>query len=316
MAKANYQITQTEAGQRLDAFLAKQAKSLSRAQIKKAILEHKVYVNESKSVKPSYRLQVQDQIQWQPEALFTLDKKAIVLKPRKLPLTILYEDQDLIVVNKPQGMLVHPTPQGETDTLVNALLAHVEEEGSQLAPGSAHFRPGIVHRLDKDTSGLLLVAKTQASYQALTKMLQQQAVHRYYWALVYGEVGRERGILKGKIKRQPVNRLAYEVNAHGRFAETHFERLRQYTGYSLLKLKLLTGRTHQIRVHLRAMGHPVVDDPLYASDHKQEFFYSAGQLLHARELAFRHPKTKEALHFTSALPARFEIVLKQLEVGR
>lgn len=296
----------TEEGERLDRYLVFHVESLSREKVKNLIKAGQVLVNGAKA-KPSHKLQINDQLVVNLPT--KLSEDIFEIKAETMPLAIVYEDSELIIVNKVQGMLVHPSRVEDKTCLVNGLLAHVQKQGEQLAKGSAVYRPGIVHRLDKDTSGLLIVAKTDQAYEKLSLQMKNREVSRVYYALVYGNLHQKQLTLTGPIKRQEKNRLAYEVNVDGREAITHIKVLEQYIRHSLLECCLETGRTHQIRVHLSTLGYPIVDDPLYAKDHLQEFFNQKGQCLHAGKISFTHPLSGERLTFEAPLPDNFRQIL-------
>jgi len=227
-------------------------------------------------------------------------------RPKPIPLDIVYEDDDIIVINKPQGMVVHPAAGARAGTLVNALLAHTRG----LSGIGGKERPGIVHRLDKDTSGLLVVAKHDRAHISLARQLQAREVLREYAAIVHGRVRADRGRVDAPIGRHPVNRKRMAVVFGGRPAVTDYEVLERFAEYSYLRLVLQTGRTHQIRVHMAHLGHPVVGDPVYGS--RRSPWELEGQCLHARRLGFRHPRTGAWMTFTTPLPEHMERVLEDL----
>ncbi|KAA9301994.1 MULTISPECIES: RluA family pseudouridine synthase [Aerococcus] len=288
---------------RLDRYLAELYPQHSRSAIKTWIQKGEVRVNQEK-VKASYRLEAGDWV------CVDLDQQedSLHLEAEAIDLDIVYEDASILVVNKAQGQVVHPSPGHQSGTLVNALLYHCDH----LSDCGESFRPGIVHRIDKDTSGLLVVAKTNQAHQALSQQIQAKTLKREYLALVYGQIFERTGTIDAGIRRHPVHRTRFEVAEEGRPARTHFRSLKQYAKYSLLALALETGRTHQIRVHLDFIGHPVVDDPLYARDHKQDFFDQEGQLLHAHRLILQHPVSGEEMSFEAELPEHFKKILASL----
>lgn len=221
--------------------------------------------------------------------------------PEPIPLDIVYEDDALLVVNKPRGMVVHPAAGHDSGTLVNALLAHC---GDSLSGINGVLRPGIVHRIDKDTSGLLIVAKNDAAHQGLAAQIKEHSFSRVYEAVVRGHLKQSTGTVDAPIGRHPTERKRMAVTAqHSRPARTHYEVLAEYPGYSHLRLRLETGRTHQIRVHMAYLGHPVAGDPVYGGRHRSP--EPEGQCLHAKEIGFVHPLTGESLFFTSSLPDYF-----------
>ncbi len=309
-----------QSGIRLDRWLAERHPEISRARWQEWIEAGAVLLN-NKPTKPSAKLKAGDEVAYTlpPDRPPDYD-----LRPAPIPLTILYEDAYLMVVNKPRGLTVHPAPGHPNGTLVNALLAH----SPQLAQGSATFRPGIVHRLDKGTTGLLIVAKTDRAHALLSYALQQHAIQRRYRALVWGTPAWERTTVDLPIGRHPVNRQKMSVYPHGdvraKPARTHFSVYKRYSGFTLMEALLETGRTHQVRVHANAVGHPVVGDPLYGGKRTppaecpralaDALRNLQGQLLHAYRLEFTHPITHQPMEFTAPLPPDFEQVLALLEV--
>lgn len=231
--------------------------------------------------------------------------KKIDLVPENIPLDIVYEDDDVIVVNKPQGMVVHPAPGHPDHTLVNALLYH-----SPLSTINGEFRPGIVHRIDKDTSGLLMVAKNDMAHRSLAAQLKAKTNEREYVALVHGVIKEDQGTIDAPLGRSPKDRKKQAVVADGRHAVTHFKVLKRYRHYTLVSCRLETGRTHQIRVHMKYIGHPLAGDPLYGP---RKTLPGNGQYLHARLLGFKHPRTGKQLTFTAPLPPYFQEMLDKLD---
>lgn len=298
-----------EDGLRVDQFVTNQFTDESRTTIKKWIKDKLVTVN-GKVAKASQSLVNGDLIGVEKPA----PAEAEEFKPvaEKMSLDILFEDDDILVVNKPVNLVVHPSVNHPTNTLVNGLLYHVQENGSQLAIGRESFRPGIVHRLDKDTTGLLVVAKSQAALENLTEQVANHQMTRIYSGLVYGEIFEAGGTIDAPIRRHEKDRLKFETNEAGRYAVTHFTVKHRYVGYTLVNFQLETGRTHQIRVHANFINHPIVDDPLYARQYKERFFSDNGQLLHAHHLELDHPVTGEHLAFDAPIPDNFQAVLHQL----
>lgn len=289
-------VEEKDANVRLDRFLEKNS-SQSRSQIKRDIDDKRVSVN-GKSVKAGYKLNIDDCIEW-------TEKEEYKLKPKDLKLDIVYEDDSIAVVNKPKELVVHPGAGEEEETLVHGLLYAL----NSLSPGSDPLRPGIVHRLDKDTSGLVVVAKTLTAETELIRQFKEREVKKKYKALVYGIVDDELKI-NAPIGRLPSNRKKMGVHVpHGKEAVTIIHPENYYENMTLLDIDLLTGRTHQIRVHLSSIGHPVVGDPLYMGSHKR----LDSQLLHAYYLEFTHPKTGERMSFTAPLPEEFQKFLKGIE---
>lgn len=293
-----------EAGKRLDVYCSEQVPEIGRTFIQKLIKDGKVQVN-GKKAKASYKVKNNDQINLEIEP-----PKEISAEPQDIPLDIVYEDSDLIVVNKPQGLVVHPAPGTPDGTLVNALLFHTKD----LSGIGGELRPGIVHRIDKDTSGLLVVAKNDKAHHFLSSLLEKHDIEREYVALVKGLVENNSGTINMPIGRDPKDRKKRAVtNINSKEAITHFKVLKRYQdGYTLCKFNLETGRTHQIRVHMKEIGHPIVGDPVYGGDRGIPF-ETNGQLLHARKLGFIHPESGEKLLFEAEIPEHFQKVLDQLE---
>lgn len=284
---------------RIDKVLAHQFNQFSRSHLQKWIVDGNVRVN-GQPVKPKYKLAVGDQVVIEPEAPQKVD-----LTPEKIPLDIVYEDDDVIVVNKPQGMVVHPAPGHPDHTLVNALLYH-----SPLSTINGEFRPGIVHRIDKDTSGLLMVAKNDLAHRSLAAQLKAKTNQREYVALVHGVIKQDAGTIDALIGRSKKDRKKQAVVSDGRHAVTHFKVLRRFRHYTLVSCRLETGRTHQIRVHMKSIGHPLAGDPLYGP---RKTLPGRGQYLHARLLGFKHPRTGKDLVFTAPLPEYFQQMLDKLK---
>lgn len=284
---------------RIDKVLGHHLKQFSRSQIQKWVTDGNVTVN-GQPVKPKYKLAVGDQVVVSPEAPQKID-----LEPENIPLDIVYEDDDVLVVNKPQGMVVHPAPGHPNHTLVNALLYH-----SPLSTINGEFRPGIVHRIDKDTSGLLMVAKNDMAHRSLAAQLKAKTNQREYVALVHGVIRQEAGTIDAPIGRSRKDRKKQAIVSDGRHAVTHFKVLKRYRHYTLVSCRLETGRTHQIRVHMKSIGHPLAGDPLYGP---RKTLPGKGQYLHARELGFKHPRTGKQLLFTAPLPDYFQRMLDHLD---
>ena len=284
---------------RIDKQLGHHFSQYSRSQLQRWIEDGHVQVN-GQPVKPKYKLAAGDVVTIEPEK-----PKKIDLVPENIPLDIVYEDDDVIVVNKPQGMVVHPAPGHPDHTLVNALLYH-----SPLSTINGEFRPGIVHRIDKDTSGLLMVAKNDMAHRSLAAQLKAKTNEREYVALVHGVIKEDQGAVDAPLGRSPKDRKKQAVVADGRHAVTHFRVLRRYRHYTLVACRLETGRTHQIRVHMKYIGHPLAGDPLYGP---RKTLPGNGQYLHARLLGFKHPQTGEQLTFTAPLPPYFQQMLDKLD---
>ena len=301
MEKKIYVIESENVGERLDSFLSDENPEKSRSGLKILIDDGKVLVNDKK-VKAGYSLKINDVV-----CLELPDPVSSEIQPEDIKLNIVYEDDDLLVINKPQGMVVHPAISNYTGTLVNALLYHIKN----LSGINGVLRPGIVHRLDKNTSGLLLVAKNDKTHISLSKQLQTKECKRFYKAIVEGIV-KEDGMIQTRIGRDPKNRLKQAVlkEPNGKVAITKYKVLEQFESNTFMEFELLTGRTHQIRVHAQYIHHPIVGDDLYNS--KKCKFNLNGQLLHAYKIEFTHPTKNERMAFECELPDYFEKVLKVL----
>ena len=294
---SNYVITDQTG--RIDKVLTSLEPEITRSQLKNLINDGHVTVN-GQAVKPKYKVQAGDKI-----SLVKPEPQSLELTPENIPLDIVYEDDDVIVVNKPQGMVVHPAPGHPNHTLVNALLYH-----SPLSTINGTFRPGIVHRIDKDTSGLLMVAKNDLAHQSLAEQLRNKTNKREYLALVYGQIKEDEGTIDAPLGRNPQDRKKQAVVKGGRHAVTHFKVMKRYDNFTLVKCILETGRTHQIRVHMKYIGHPLVGDPLYGP---RKVIGKNGQFLHAALLGFKHPRTGKEMVFKAPLPENFQKMLDKLD---
>ena len=285
-----------DSGKRIDKYLNENTE-YTRSKIQKMIENGNILVNNIK-VKDSYKVKENDYI-----TIKAIEETTDIL-PENIPLDIYYEDDDLIVVNKPSGMVVHPAPGNYTGTLVNALIYHT----NNLSKVNTNIRPGIVHRIDADTSGLLLVAKNDKSHNILAEAIQKKEVVREYIALVEGIIMEDTATIDAPIGRDKKDRKKMTVTSeNSKDAVTHIRVLERYKDSTLIRCKLETGRTHQIRVHLSYIGHPVVNDPVYG--HKKLIDKDFGQMLHAEKLGFVHPTTKEYMEFTAEPPKRFQEIL-------
>ncbi|HHU20058.1 MAG TPA: RluA family pseudouridine synthase [Bacilli bacterium] len=289
-----HHVTEVEANTRVDQLLTQLVEGVSRAQIQTWIKSGLVMVN-GKQVKANYRVQEKDQLGWnEPE------KESIKIEPEAIPLDIIFEDDDLLVVNKPKGMVVHPAVGHQSGTLVHALLHHTDK----LTTINGEDRPGIVHRIDRDTSGLLVVAKTDDAYLSLAEQLKKREVKRSYLALVHGAIPHEYGTIEAPIGRNPKDRQSMAVVSGGKEAVTYFEVVERINQkFTIVKCSLKTGRTHQIRVHMKYIEFPIVGDPKYG---RKKTIQADGQALHAYEIGFNHPRTNEWMHFEIEPPKSFD----------
>lgn len=304
-------INDEAAGARLDSFLASRVVEVSRTRIQRAIEDGDVLVND-RAVKPSYRLRVGDRVE-----IDLPEPPPVELAPEPIKLNIIWEDNDLIVVDKPAGMVVHPGAGVESGTLANALVYHF----NALSETAGRIRPGIVHRIDKETSGLLVVAKNDFTHERLSDQFRDRQVFKMYMALVYGRMSQVQGEIEARIGRSPHNRTRMAVlrGGAGRTAHTIFQVAEAYQEFTLLKVQIKTGRTHQIRVHMAHIGHPVVGDAAYGSGRensvrdlgmKQRIHALGRHFLHSAQLVFTHPRTGERLEFSSPLPPELVRFLK------
>ncbi|KRM68016.1 pseudouridine synthase, RluA family [Apilactobacillus ozensis DSM 23829 = JCM 17196] len=284
---------------RLDKVISENLEDVSRSRANTLVKDGQVLVN-GEHKKPKYEVKVDDQIKVKiPEPT------KLNVDPENIPLDIVYEDDDVLVVNKPQGMVVHPSPGHPDKTLVNALLYH-----TPLSNINGTFRPGIVHRIDKDTSGLLMVAKNNHAHESLSKQLKDKSNIREYLALVHGNIKENQGTINAPIGRSEKDRKKQAIVSNGRNAVTHFKVIERFhREYTLVTCVLETGRTHQIRVHMKYIGHPLVGDPLYGP---RKTIKGHGQFLHAMKLGFKHPVTNELLVFEAPVPEIFEKKIKNL----
>ena len=294
-------VVQDDEGQRLDVFVARHCPDLSRSYARRLIEDGLATIN-GRGVKPSYALRSGDVVDVRVPPARPMD-----VEPESIPLRIVYEDEDLVVVDKPAGMTVHPAPGHVRHTLVNALLAHCAD----LSGVGGVLRPGIVHRLDKDTSGLILVAKNDRAHADLSRQLKDRTVEKRYLALVRGRVEQAEGVIEGAIGRDPHNRKRMAIVPGGRSARTAYRVRRYIDDMTLLEVAPSTGRTHQIRVHLAVAGHPVIGDAVYG----RPSALVGRQFLHAYRLAFRHPGDGKAVSFESPLPPDLEEALRMSERG-
>jgi 23S rRNA pseudouridine1911/1915/1917 synthase len=300
--KSTLSIQADEAGTRLDRYLTFVLTGVSRTMIQQLIVGGEVLVN-GHTGKSGYTLRIGDEVQVMS---LNMHDKAINIMPQSLPLDIIYEDQDLLVVNKAAGMVVHPAPGHHDDTLVNALIARYPDIQSE----DSEQRPGIIHRLDKDTSGLIIVARNVATHSALADQMKRHEIAKRYLALVEGVVALDQGSIDAPIGRNPRHRQQMAITVvKSRAARTHFRVQERFDRHTLLLLELETGRTHQIRVHLKAIGHPIVGDPIYGSGSINRASTLKRQFLHAYQLKFTHPTTGNVVNLEAPLPEDLQALL-------
>lgn len=301
MEKELFFVSEEDEGIRLDIYITQEYDDLSRSYIQKLIKDNLIKVN-NEIQKNRYIVKEGDEIE-----VCLPTNREIDIKPNNIPLDIIYEDNDVILINKPQGMVVHPAPSHYEDTLVNALLYHCGEELSSI---NGKNRRGIVHRIDKDTSGLLMVAKNDYAHKFLSQQLKEHSVIRKYNAIVFGNIKENKFTVDAPIGRHPIKRLKMAVLEDGRNAITHVRVLEEFDGYTYIEARLETGRTHQIRVHLSYINHPILGDQVYGRTTNK--FNLKGQVLHAKTLGFIHPTKKEYMEFEAPLPMSFEKILRTL----
>lgn len=291
-------------GIRIDRYVSNNFEFLSRSAVQKLIEDENIIVSEKK-IKSNYKIKENDIISIQiPEA------KEVEIKAENIPLEILYEDKDVIIINKPKGMVVHPAPGHYTGTLVNALMYHCKEELSGI---NGQLRPGIVHRIDKDTSGILMAAKNDKAHQSLALQLSKHTITRKYQAIVFNSFSEEEGTIDKPIGRHPIDRKKMAITQkNSRCAVTYYKVLEKLGKFSLIQAQLETGRTHQIRVHMAYIGHPLLGDEIYGS--KKQPFHLEGQVLHAKVLGFIHPITKQYMEFETELPEYFVKLIERLRM--
>lgn len=296
-------ITKDYVGQRIDKVLVELLKDKTRTAILKLIEDGNILLN-GNTFKASTKAKENDVI-----TILDVEAKELDIEPKKMDLDIVYEDDDVAIINKPKGLTVHPGAGNNSDTLVNGLLAELDN----LSTINGVIRPGIVHRIDKDTSGLLMIAKNDNASLSLTNQLKEHTCKRRYWALVYGEFQEDKGRINAPIGRDPMDRKKMGIVRDGKEAITNFTVLKRYKGYTLVECALETGRTHQIRVHMEYIGHPLVGDKVYG---RRKVIGDDGQFLHAKVIGFKHPKTNEWMEFDSELPEYFKNFLNTLEENK
>lgn len=301
MDEFRFQITEDLEDERIDKCMSMLIDSLSRSYIQKLIKEDAVTVN-GRTVKGSYRVQTDD------EVVFCLPEAVEPdIKPENIPLDILYEDSDVIVVNKPKNMVVHPAAGHYSGTLVNALMYHC---GSELSGINGVMRPGIIHRIDKDTTGSLIICKNDKAHNCIAGQLKEHSINRHYFAICHGVLKEDEGTIDKPLGRHPSERKKMAVVPNGKKAITHYKVLKRFDKFTLIECVLETGRTHQIRVHMASIGHPILGDEVYSN--QKSPFKLEGQTLHAKILGFKHPTTGEYVEVDAPLPAYFSHLLEIL----
>lgn len=302
MKEEIFQVTSEQDGERLDKLLSIIYPDFSRSFFQKLIKENSIKVNE-KIQKANYKVQTDDVI-----SVLIPDAIETSIEPEDIPLDILYEDNDVLVVNKPKGMVVHPSAGHYSGTLVNAIMYHCKDSLSGI---NGEIRPGIVHRIDMDTTGSLIVCKNDESHVAIAEQIKEHSCNRIYVGIVCGNVKEDEGTIDAPIGRHPVDRKKMAINEkNGKPAITHYKVLKRFGKYTYMQFKLETGRTHQIRVHMASIGHPLLGDELYSKN--CPFKHLQGQTLHARTIGFIHPRTKEYMEFSAPLPKYFDDLLQKL----
>lgn len=295
-------VIQEDQQMRLDKYLAEQFPEQTRSYLQKLIKEGGVLVN-GRSVKTGYQLSCGDEV-----CVNIPEPKELDVEPQKMELDIVYEDEDVILINKPKGMVVHPAPGHTKDTLVNGLLYHCQ---GNLSGINGVARPGIVHRIDRDTTGILIVCKNDMAHNSIAAQLKEHSITRRYRALVHGNIKEDKGTVEGPIGRHPVDRKKMAINErNGKPAVTHYQVLKRFGNYTYIECVLETGRTHQIRVHMASIGHPLVGDEVYGPAKCP--FKLEGQCLHAMVLGFVHPRTGEYMEYSAELPGYFQELLGKL----
>lgn len=296
-------IVEGESSSRIDAYLAGILEGVSRSYIQKLVKEEKILVN-GKTVKSNYKVAAGDEVEVEiPEP------EPLAILPEKMDLDIVYEDADVILINKPKGMVVHPAAGHYEHTLVNGLLYHCQ---GQLSGINGVMRPGIVHRIDMDTTGILIVCKNDMAHNAISEQLKVHSITRKYQAIVHGRISEEEGMVDAPIGRHPVDRKKMSINyKNGKEAVTHYRVLKRFSRYTHIECQLETGRTHQIRVHMASIGHPLLGDALYGPSKCP--YALCGQTLHAGVLGFIHPRTGAYMEFTAPLPEYFTELLEKLD---
>ncbi len=302
MNEVVFEITPEMEGERIDKCISNYVETLSRSYIQKIIKEGKAYINDA-PVKSNYKVRVDDKVQ------FTIpDCEEPDIPPQDIPLDIIYEDKDVLIVNKPKNMVVHPAPGHYEDTLVNAIMYHCHNDLSGI---NGVLRPGIVHRIDKDTTGSLIICKNDEAHRKIAEQLKEHSITRKYRAIVYGRISNDEGVVDAPIGRHPTDRKKMAINErNGKPAITHYKVLERFEKYTYIECQLETGRTHQIRVHMTSIGHPLLGDEVYGNAKCP--FKLEGQTLHAMTIGFIHPSTNQYVEYEAPLPEYFERLLQIL----
>ncbi len=304
MEGREFTFTVDNPGVRIDAFLSNEIADLSRSFIQKLIEDESILVND-KATKSNYKIRLNDKIY-----VCIPEPKEVEIVPENIPLDIVYEDDDIIIINKPKGMVVHPAAGHLSGTLVNALMYHCKDNLSGI---NGELRPGIVHRIDRDTTGLIVACKNDIAHKFIAEQLAVHSITRKYQAIVYGNIKEDTGTIDAPIYRHPQDRKRMAVVKNGKEAVTHYKVIERFGDYTLIECQLETGRTHQIRVHMSYIKHPLLGDEVYGNPNKK--FKLEGQCLHAKTLGFIHPKTKEYIEFDSELPEYFNKIILRLRNG-
>lgn len=302
MNEVVFEITPEMEGERIDKCISNYVEILSRSYIQKIIKEGKAYINDA-PVKSNYKVRVDDKVQ------FTIpDCEEPDIPPQDIPLDIIYEDKDVLIVNKPKNMVVHPAPGHYEGTLVNAIMYHCHNDLSGI---NGVLRPGIVHRIDKDTTGSLIICKNDEAHRKIAEQLKEHSITRKYRAIVYGRISNDEGVVDAPIGRHPTDRKKMAINErNGKPAITHYKVLERFEKYTYIECQLETGRTHQIRVHMTSIGHPLLGDEVYGNAKCP--FKLEGQTLHAMTIGFIHPSTNQYVEYEAPLPEYFERLLQIL----
>ncbi|MBQ1802940.1 RluA family pseudouridine synthase [Lachnobacterium bovis] len=300
-------VSKEDENERVDKFLATRFPDFTRSFIQKAIKNGQIKLN-GKDFKSNYKLKLDDKIEINIE-----DPIELEIEPEDIPLDILYEDDDVLIVNKPKNMVVHPSAGHFSHTLVNAIMFHCKDSLSGI---NGIIRPGIVHRIDMNTTGSLIICKNDVSHTKIAEQIKEHSVNRIYVGLVYGRLANDEGTVEGPIGRNPSDRKKMAINyKNGKPAITHYKVLERFNEYTFVKFKLETGRTHQIRVHMASIGHPLVGDDIYSNNKKCKFKHLEGQCLHARTIGFIHPTLNQYVEFQAPIPEYLDKLLNTLRIN-